>query len=402
MEALTVDTRLVNEELHTSVSMHNEDMVARTQVIGELEASTSGRESSVEPDSDEEELWRLAFGQLPFSLSLLLILMRDSLLQGSGKGGKLELSRAVYGITHLARQSQEDPPQVEWQNGFDALKPGHKLRWISFISTLETQVSLVNKGHCEYKGSPGTLIKLLHGLAVMGRCNSTLINGLLSLLVAQTNTESKWVSQLESWQVIKLAWSLASLRWSPSSSPERGDLIVNEIFEASRPVLSGLGFSRASSLAWSMARISSPSHVKADRKSNIPGWWESLEAATMLQEASHHGQERIKPRQAVALIWASGRLRPNPRPSAQWMRGLMSLIESNASLDATEVTMLMDGLAALRYRPPDALAHKMSLASPVDKARQKSANQLGHVQDKNPIESLTASQLHGLLASSVR
>lgn len=403
MNALNYDVSLVSDELETDSTVdstvQDEDMARLTG----QDTSTSGRDYlRLGIDEDEEALWRLALGQRPFSLSLMLILMRDSLSQG--RGGKLELSRAVYGITFLARECQglDRPGEVLWATGFDALSSNHKMRYVSFMSALESQVSLVNQGRCQDSQGSEELIQLLHGLAVIGRCNMTLVNGLLSLLVPRPDGSNTWASDLKAWQVIKLAWSLASLRWSPLSSPGgKGDLIVNELLRASLPILPGLGFSRAASLAWSMARISGLPHFKAGQRRIYPcppDWWGSLEAATMVHVEGGPHRIKAKAGQAVALIWASGRLRPNPRPSSRWMRGIMSIIESSsARLNPTEVTMLMDGLAALKYRPPDSLIRGISLGM---ERIQRPANQLGNLRYKRPLELFSASQLQGLLFSS--
>lgn len=382
---------LVAEVFHESEAAEDK---TDNRMMGQ-EASTSGRDGIVEVE-EEEALWRLALGPRPFSLSLMLILMRDSLAQG--KDGRLDISRAAYGITRLARRCQGSPQVSEWQNGFDSLSPGQKQRYGNFLATLENQLTRAVKGHCEFSGGSSALIQLLHGLAVMGRNNSNITSRILALLAAngQLSTGGSWVTGLKSWEVIKLAWSLASLRWKPSSTPG-GIVIVKELFRTSVSLMMDLGFCRASSLAWSMARIATPSQIAKDALPYLQDWWESLEAATMIHEQEVVPSEKMKHGQAVALIWASGRLRPHcPRPSPQWMRGLLSVIEAKAGLlTPTETTMLMEGLAVLRYRPPDILINGMMC-----NGRAGLAGSRGKVGVKPSVESFSASQLQGLLASS--
>ena len=132
-------------------------------------------------------------------------------------------------------------------------------------------------------------VRLLHSLAVMGKCDSAVIGGILEAASGgsverpvgpssgnrepEIDSLASWVRRLPSWQCMDLCWSLATLRHRPPAS------LLRALFDRTLPLLPSLGFSRASSLLWSLSRLRG-SGVGAPSPS--PTWWSALEAATQL------------------------------------------------------------------------------------------------------------------------
>ncbi len=257
---------------------------------------------------------------------------------------------------------------------------------------------------------------LIHSLALMGRCGSQLASGVLQAVEEGkgcANGSAVWVMLLSARQTNRLAWSLATLRLRPR--PE----LLGALYARTMPLLPTLGPGRASSLLWSLSRLRGVGK-EGSRPPPPPEWWAAFETATRfssrdegwptpLQGSSLTAADQTLPErrasseapaqtavipststapltrqdlpsprprpaggaaaasptpgQAVALIWAAARLRPEPRPSDAWVRGLLSSVGQGrlSSLSARECDMLMAGLAALRFRPPDGWVRAMLL-----------------------------------------
>ncbi|GAX79624.1 hypothetical protein CEUSTIGMA_g7065.t1 [Chlamydomonas eustigma] len=89
-----------------------------------------------------------------------------------------------------------------------------------------------------------------------------------------------WLQLLSNQQVLDLCWALAKLQYRPTDPT-----VVPELYTRTLPLLRSLSFSRASALAWSLARLRQPA-VKA----HVPDshWWTTLETATLLSSTDGH------------------------------------------------------------------------------------------------------------------
>ena len=273
------------------------------------------------------------------------------------------------------------------------------------IQAVRLLTSLASMGKCSSSLVTGILQSSMFKLA----SSDSSLNMLdINEFSKANSATTSWIKGLSSWQCLDLCWALATLRYRPQSA------LMVTLYDRTMDMLPSLGFSQASSLLWSLSRLRNP-HGGCPPPS--ADWWVRLEAATQLSAAlsdgsgwickeehsnapsssktssrmKHSGIMRLSPRilmghspvvvpdpithdlssasqtssgslirklaspgQAVALLWAAARLEPQPRPSATWVRGLLSHLGPQLSrLRPREKSMLLTGLSRLRYKPPD-------------------------------------------------